>query len=312
MIKENGYIGRQCRRCGLIFISPRPSPDEVLNLYGHDCAQISAYSHISAKLPKQLCARHTLRLLTPFVRGGVLLEIGAGSGFFLNEARNNGFEPYAIELNPIQAGFIRKELAIPCEESPLADSPFENMQFDVVYHCDVLSHFADPISEFNRINARLKQDGWLVFETGNLGEVSRSYMRLIQRFQYPDHLFFFSTDNLRDLLHRTGFELVKMYRYSIVLQLMATKARETVVQAVKGRGFRYAHGDKAISQGEREEGRSTSIRRPSTHLHANARPFRQRAWDYLNYLLRYKIGRVAPKSRRPQTVIVIARKKGTA
>jgi hypothetical protein len=29
---------------------------------------------------------------------------------------------------------------------------------------------------------------------------------------------------------------------------------------------------------------------------------------YFNYILRYKIGRIAPKARRPQTMIVIAKK----
>jgi len=42
VIEENGYSGRKCPKCGLIFISPRPTFTDILNLYSHDQAQVSA------------------------------------------------------------------------------------------------------------------------------------------------------------------------------------------------------------------------------------------------------------------------------
>jgi Zn ribbon nucleic-acid-binding protein len=41
IIQENGYTGRKCRRCGLIYISPRPSREDIKDLYAHDQAVIS-------------------------------------------------------------------------------------------------------------------------------------------------------------------------------------------------------------------------------------------------------------------------------
>ena len=32
-MSENGYKGRKCEDCNLIFISPRPTSDEITNLY---------------------------------------------------------------------------------------------------------------------------------------------------------------------------------------------------------------------------------------------------------------------------------------
>jgi len=69
-----------------------------------------------------------------------MLEIAEGGGYFLDEAREEGFEVYGIELNSIQADFIKTKLGIPCEK-PLLDIPFfDGKRFDIIYHCDVISH----------------------------------------------------------------------------------------------------------------------------------------------------------------------------
>ena len=137
VIEENGYKGIKCQQCGLIYISPRPALEEIVNLYGHDNANISATSHILASFPKRLYAKHHLRIINAFSKSGALLEIGPGAGFFLDEARQIGFNPYGLEFNPIQANFMRNKLSISCEESPLSTSVFGGLKFDVIYHCDV-------------------------------------------------------------------------------------------------------------------------------------------------------------------------------
>lgn len=306
VIEENGYKGKKCPRCGLIYISPRPSFDEIVNLYGHDNAHISAESHIYAEFSKRLYARHHLRLIRSFVKSGELLEIGAGAGYFLDEARKIGFNPHGLEFNPIQAHYIRNNLGIFCDESSLNTSIFQGKRFDVIYHCDVISHFFDPISDFKQINELMKNNSFLVFETGNLGEVKQIYFKYFQRFQYPDHLFFFSTDNLVSLLKKTGFDVVKIYRYSILPQLKVIKALSGIKNSIQKVFFVSNKKEKHSTDGEGD-----------VILAANSQPFNVKslvktniinAYQYVHYVLRYQIGRIAPKKHRPQTVIVVAKK----
>lgn len=308
VIEENGYKGKKCPQCGLIYISPRPSFDEIVDLYGHDDAHISAESHISAGFSKRLYARHHLRIIRSFVKSGTLLEIGAGAGYFLDEARKMGLDPYGIEFNPIQANHIRNKLSIPCEESPLNTSIFEGKQFDVVYHCDVISHFFDPISDFKKINEIMKDESFLIFETGNLGEVDQMYFKHFQRFQYPDHLFFFSTDNLVDLLKKTGFDFVKIYRYSILPELKGMKTLTGIKNSIKKHVFKSNEKEERLS-----EGSSVTIQSATNSQSFNAKSFVKKSvrnvFQYFVYVLRYKIGRIAPNAHRPQTVIVVARKR---
>ena len=293
--EENGWFGRKCPSCGLIYVSPRPTAGEIEQLYAADDAHIPAEEHISGEHRARLYARHHLGVIQTFCRSGSLLEIGAGAGYFLDEARTRGFEPAAIEFNPAQAAFIRTTLGIPCEERPLDDSSFAGRAFDVLYHCDVTSHFYDPFAEFGKMRRALRPGGWLVFETGNGGDVAPHYFRHFRTLQYPDHLFSFGLGNIRRLLDDSDFELVAVHAYSVMPQLHVLHALDRLRRLTR----RRALGDAATPV------RAARARAPRTG--ATRRSRASRLVDYANYVLRYRIGSLAPKAQRPQTLLIVAR-----
>ena len=302
VIEEGGYKGRKCQRCNLIYVSPRPSRTEIQNLYMHDRSHTSAQAHISGAMNKRLYARHNLRIIKKFVKNGSMLEIGAGAGYFLDEGRKKGFEVYGTEFNNVQADFIRTKLRIPCEQSALCSSLFNRKEFDIVYHCDVTSHFYDPITEFININNKLKDKGFLIFETGNLGDMKAKYYSFIETFQLPDHLFFFGENGLKEILKQAGFDLIKIYRYSILSQLLAGKMIQRFISRL--RVIRHIKS--------RRKSPDTSMNNMHGVPPSNVFWFRRlirNACDYIYYFLRYKVGYVSPKKGRPQTMIIIAQKK---
>lgn len=300
LIQENGYTGRKCEHCGLIYISPRPSLAEIRNLYGDDQAHISAEAHKAQGFSKRLQARHHLAILKRYITGGSLLDIGAGAGFFLDEARKNNFDVYGIEWNDSQVDFIRNTLNIKCDKTTLRES-FGSKNFDVIYHCDVISHFYDPLAEFTIMNQRLNPGGILMFETGN-GDFDEKYLSAFTSFQYPDHLFFFSERNIRDLLARTGFELLHIYKWSIIPQLTAKKFLSKFYSV------------RSSGSGNHRKTPSRSGRRPSVILSVAASAkmalaaMMLRMFEILSYILRYKIGYIYSKQKQPYTMIVVARK----
>jgi 2-polyprenyl-3-methyl-5-hydroxy-6-metoxy-1,4-benzoquinol methylase len=307
VIRENGYVGRRCPRCLLIYVSPRPSMESIANLYGHDEAHVPAAAHIAAAGSKRKQARHHLQLIRRWVRKGTLLEIGAGAGYFLDEARQRGFIPYAIEFNGEQASFIESNLGIPCATSSLSDGAFGDQRFDAIYHCDVLSHFYDPFEELRTAHSRLSEGGHLVFETGDLGDIR--HCSKFERFQYPDHLFFFTRDNLRALLALSGFELVAEFRWSIVPQLALTRT----VRRAKRFAAKLRNG--------RRRAKPSSTARTITHI-ANrkgataqrsgaakaAGDFARAAYMSFSQHVRYGLGAVWPHGDGPCTVLIVAKK----
>jgi len=297
-INENGYSGKKCKECQLVYISPRPSLEDIIDIYGHDNAQISAQTHIESNFFKSLYAKHNLNIITSYRKKGSILELGAGAGYFLNEAQKKGFEPYGIEFNHIQSKHIRDNLRIPCIESPLDISIYDYRKFDIIYHCDVLSHFYDPISEFQTMNEMLTDDGLLIFETGNFAEMEPDYLRYIDKFQYPDHLFFFGTKSIYELLDRAGFEVVDIYRYSLIPQLKLKFALIRLLSFIKRSKNIEPNIDNNIPTTDtKSPPKSSPIKRYLRYL-----------YQYLIYLLRYRVGSISRKIGRPQTMIVVAKK----
>jgi SAM-dependent methyltransferase len=276
--------------------------EEIRALYGADQAHISAGTHIAGAFRRRLIAKHTLKLITRFVGDGSILEIGSGSGYFLDEARNRGFDVYGIELNSLLADFTRARLGIPCVNTPLDPSLFDGRKFDIIYHRDVISHFYDPIAEFQKMHAMLEDKGFVVFETGNLGDVREKYYRLFAEFQFPDHLFFFSEDNLKTLLERSGFRLLKTHRYSIVPLLV-------VFDGINKLADRVGPLKKIKRADEASKGRVVSAGlHQSSNREFAVKTAVKNVYNYLYYFVRYKVGYVMPKRARPQTLIIVAQK----
>lgn len=295
IIEENGYKGRKCPTCGLIFISPRPTFSEISKLYSSK--HISTESLISSASGRRLYARHSLAIIKRYIQSGSLLEIGAGAGYFVDEAKKAGFEPYGIELNHDKANFIINTLAIPCEETPLDESSFRAKKFDLIYHCDVISHFYDPIAEFRKINDKLKDNGILVFETGS-GDINEKYYKVITKWGYPEHLFVFSQNGLEKLLELTGFEFIRIYRYSILVELLIRKRLTGVIDFIKSQEKISNVGKNSMTEVSSSNVSRFSFKR-----------LIENAYYYFFNFIRYKIGYVMPKKGRPQTVIIIARKR---
>jgi SAM-dependent methyltransferase len=275
VIRENGFEGHQCPTCRLIYISPRPLQEEIANLYTHDGAKTGAAVLRRGEYSRRLAAKHTLRILRSHKQSGSLLEIGAGMGFFCAEAKSAGYDPFAIELNPIQADSCAS-LGVPTSRSPLSTS-YPGMKFDIVYHCDVLSHFSDPVAEFKMMVDRLKPGGLLIFETGNFGDVHPRYYRFISSFQYPDHLFFFSQSSIRMLLDRSGLRMLKAYRYGRLAEMM----------------IRRKAGRNKISTPE--NGAGPVVVTPKAKVK-----------QFAGHLLLYGLGALHPLRHAPQTLVVVA------
>jgi SAM-dependent methyltransferase len=298
-IEENGYTGRRCLSCGLIFVSPRPSPEDVIAFYEHDHAYVSAESLISsaASWSERRKAKRIIRYIRQYVPGGRLLELGPGGGAVLVAARAGGFDTVAVEPNRIQANFIRTDLGVPCVTS-LDELNEGEGTFDAVFHGDVLSHISDPIRDFRRLHAILREGGLMAFETGNIADVEPRLLHHYPRFQYPDHLYFFGERTLSMLLDRSGFVRVSTRRYSILPTLRVA-------------GLLSRLRDMAVGSGKKQPGLPGTqgpIPSPSSARARAVKGLSAAAWTGL-YGLTYGVGAVAPKQGRPQTLLVAARKR---
>lgn len=147
---------------------------------------------------------------------GQLLDVGCAHGWFLEAAKQRGFDTLGIE--PDQQFIATAPQGIAIRQGFFPDILEETAQFDVIVFNDVLEHVADLNAVLAGCRKHLKPGGLLVLNLpSNAGMfynvarllsrvgISRFFSRLWQEGFPSPHLHYFNPTNLRLLLHANGF-----------------------------------------------------------------------------------------------------------
>lgn len=214
--EENGYRAVQCRRCGLVYVTPRPSLEDMKQLYDGQETRVDLRAHLLRRDVKCAQARRSLRTIARFQPPGRLLEVGSAAGYLLWEAKKIGYDVQGLDITHAFVEFSRTQLGVPVHEGTLQDAPFADGAFDVVYTRNVLSHLAFPRMEHERIHRLIRPGGFLIFETGNVAELPAADAG---ELELPDHLYHFGEATIRRLLSLTGFSVRAVNRYGLLEHL---------------------------------------------------------------------------------------------
>jgi SAM-dependent methyltransferase len=152
---------------------------------------------------------------------GRLLEVGCGEPSFLLAAREHGFEIAALEAHADRAARVSERLGIPVEQAFLEQDTLPAGTFDVVYHCDMLAHFPDPLGALASMMRLLKPEGVLCFEVGVLGGISTFWYRQIKELALGPHLFLYSYKSLDMLIEQAGLEVLHRTRFGLAPEVLS-------------------------------------------------------------------------------------------
>ena len=204
------HYGRivRCRRCGLVYASPRPSAAQLAHGYtetvDEDYAQEDASRSINAHM-----ALHTIKR---FARSGRLLDVGCATGYFLNAARLD-FETCGVEPSRWAAEYARERLKLDVRQGVLDDVSFPPASFDVVTLNDVIEHLVDPAATLAHLSGLLRPGGLLYLVTPSIESVSARILRGYWWGLRPAHLYYFSPRTLTAMLEKSGYRVVYLKRY---------------------------------------------------------------------------------------------------
>ena len=217
MIK-NGFKYCECKKCGMLYMNPRPTTDILSEFYPNspnykyfnDCIFPAS---IDVRRNKIFIPRveKVLELCKKFnVETDKILEIGTGFGLFCEEmAKKKIFK----DIVGVEAS---NSLAETCGEKGfrIYNGILEELQinetFDVIVSFEVLEHIFDPKEFLKRSNELLNKNGILMltfpnyngFEIGALGKVSSSIDH--------EHLNYFNEKSISTLLEDTGFSVLSI------------------------------------------------------------------------------------------------------
>lgn len=218
MREQAGYRILACLGCGLRFLDPQPDADALERLYAEtyyhsDDPLARGYARYTAEAANwRATFRDRLGHLPP--PPARLLDVGAAAGFFVEQARQAGYDARGVEPSTWASGYARDELHQPVDTGTLEAMRYPDAGFDIVTMWEVIEHLPDPAAFLLEVARVLAPGGTLAFSTPDAGSLAArlSGRRWLGWQKVPEHLWFFDLPALTRLLDKAGFE-VTGHRY---------------------------------------------------------------------------------------------------
>jgi SAM-dependent methyltransferase len=139
-----------------------------------------------------------------------VLDIGAGRGSFVLQARGRGLEAWGLEMQP-EAAVVWRDRGVPGALGDGFRAPFADGAFDIVRMKEVLEHVQDPLALVLEAKRLLRKGGILLIH------VPTPYSQLYPVGNFWDdytHVRPFSRLGLRRLFEDAGMRLVALDTYT--------------------------------------------------------------------------------------------------
>ena len=217
-LEARSYRILRCRRCGLWYVDPQPTSEELSTFY-------SSYDDREQwREREEHFNRGVRKAILRFERGGAVLDVGSGSGNFLACMREKGFSVFGVEPSKTGSEYARAVHGIETFHGMVEDYLASGLTrtFAVVTLLNVLEHLTDPAKALLELRQRMAPNGLLVVVVPDarfhdvLGRI-RSRLRIsdpywlnqptsfLSGFKLPDHLCSFQPQTISLLLERCGF-----------------------------------------------------------------------------------------------------------
>ncbi|NIN63172.1 MAG: methyltransferase domain-containing protein [Anaerolineae bacterium] len=196
----------RCKNCGLLYCSPRPTADQLAEFY----AGLEDTAYAAEKDGRTRTAVMQVGDLLRFAPHGRLLELGSACGFFLNAARDAGFETVGIEPSHWARSYAKENFGLSLLEGALETHGFPDQHFDAVCMFDVLEHLPDPRGTLVEIARVTRSGGVVCVSTPDAGSWVARLLGGSWWGLKPGHLFYFSRQTLSRLLSLARIDLCEV------------------------------------------------------------------------------------------------------
>lgn len=211
----------KCSACGFVFAQKIPTEQELIDYY-------DGYGRNDYLSPITIKRYHELLdEMEKYRKTNRILDVGCGIGYFLEVAKERGWEVYGTEYTD-RAIEICAGKGIIMQQGKLDPSKFEAESFDIITSFEVLEHINNPIEEINNFYQLLRKGGLVYLTTPNFNSLLR--YRLKERYDvitYPEHLSYYTPRTLNTLFKRSGFKKKAIQTTGISLTRLKTSQGKT-------------------------------------------------------------------------------------
>jgi SAM-dependent methyltransferase len=218
-----GVRGRsifECQSCGFALLSPPLDSEELLKLYqsadyhsswmtSGDAASDGSELRYFTSLRRRMAMR--LRLLLG--GAGRVLEVGCGSGEFLNHCREVGLSPVGLEVSEPAANLCRSRYGLPVIVGAFSSDSVSAETFDAVVMHQFIEHVPDPGPILRDAFRALRPGGIVLLTTPHFNGVSTLLFGSGNYTLDPNigHCSWFSKRSLRRALEHAGFNVIQLW-----------------------------------------------------------------------------------------------------
>ncbi len=206
----------KCSNCTFAFTQDVPDQNDIAEYYHHadyvshtDTSEglfFKIYHIVREKMlnKKRLWVeKHTQK--------GTVLDIGAATGYFLANLKNNGWEVLGFEPEKSASKIAKEKHGIDLvdEFEPMFA---ENKKFEAISMWHVMEHVHEMDLYFEHFKKLLTENGKVFIAVPNYTSTDgKFYKENWAAWDVPKHLWHFSPQSLKVQAEKHGFEVEKMY-----------------------------------------------------------------------------------------------------
>lgn len=207
----------ECLSCQIWITSPKPSTEELSELYstGNYRAKTGKrFVPVLEKIIHFLTIRKQNRI-KEYVKRGRIIDIGCGRGLFLNIMKSDGWVVTGQEFDEKSASYAVNSYGIDVHTGDLKGK-FEKESFDVVNINHVLEHMEKPEETLMECHRILKKGGLLVVAVPNIDSLQAKFGKKNWfQLDIPFHLYHFSSKGIVGLIESKLFrvDLIRHFKF---------------------------------------------------------------------------------------------------
>jgi SAM-dependent methyltransferase len=208
---RDSFLMMRCRGCGLIYLNPRPSEEELPRIYP---AHYHAFHFTPQKFGLTYRVRRwleTRRALT-WCRGlpaeARILDVGCGDGFHLSLLKQHGRPGWRLEgIEPdFRAAEAARRAGLTVHTGSLESLSLPENAYDLVLLIMTIEHMAQPLEALTTAGRLLRPAGRLVVVTDNAASLDSWLFRGRHwgGYHFPRHWVLLTKRTLRRLAAQAG------------------------------------------------------------------------------------------------------------
>jgi SAM-dependent methyltransferase len=234
----------KCRSCGFAFTQDFPAEDEIGKYYEAPAYISHSDTHKGIinsiyHLARKIALKSKSKLVADYTGStrGMLLDIGSGTGYFLNRMKKMKWIVTGIEKSEAARKYAKLKFDINCQDSDyLYMIPGQTKDVITMWH--VLEHLEHLNKVFERLHCILKDDGLLVIALPNKDSFDAQYYKECwAAYDVPRHLWHFSPADFRYIADKHQFEVVEikpMYFDAFYISMLSEKNKKHLFAALRG------------------------------------------------------------------------------